>query len=110
MDLTKEQEIIKYTGHLNSQHLVDQCLIEDSRNGSIYLISGSEDGSIYKWNVEEGGEGSRIDVISNFSDYPLAEQVVVNCVASNKKGVLVSAGYPNTDNNINFYSLIDNID
>jgi WD40 repeat protein len=95
-DLIEEEEVIKYTGHANSTHLVDLCLIKDPSDES-YLISGSEDGCIYYWNIQES-EGQKVKINT------LTDNQIINCISTNNNGILACSGYPNDDNNIYLYN------
>jgi len=90
LDLFKEEEIIKYTGHESSNYLIDQCLFTDD-NINTFLISGSEDTYLYRWNVLEGGEGTKIGKLRQFYSN---DHTIVNSLDINKNGVLATAAYP----------------
>lgn len=56
IDLNSSEYLIRYTGHSHSKYLMDvrNVFIGDE----CYLVSGSEDGRICYWNVEDGGDCS----------------------------------------------------
>jgi WD40 repeat protein len=94
MDLHKEEEVMKYTGHMNSNVLLDNTIV--NYKGETYLISGSEDGNLYLWNVNES--------------QPLKKQIyshTINCLGINNNGVLATAGFPDLNQSIKIYKLND---
>jgi len=93
MNVNTEEELIKFTGHVNNSYLLDNTILENEDN--TYLISGSEDGSIHIWNVESGA-GNKIQIGDN--------SMILNCLTSNKKGIFAAAGFP-TNNNIQFFRI-----
>jgi WD40 repeat protein len=93
LDLNKDEEVIKFSGHVNSNYLVDLHVFE--QDDKVYLISGSEDGCLYVWNVE-GGEAKKIPIEDN--------NCTMNCITMNKSGILATAGF-NCNENIRFLKI-----
>ena len=84
LDLFKDEEVVKFSGHTNSNHLVDLQIME--HDGNVYLLSGSEDGCFYMWNVE-GGECLKI---------PIEEaNCTMNGLTMNKRGIMATSGHSN---------------
>ena len=93
MNVNTEDELVKFTGHINNSYLLDTTIVEKDDN--TYLLSGSEDGTIHIWNVENG-VGNKVPIGDN--------NMIFNCLTSNKKGIFASSAFP-TNNNIQFFRL-----
>jgi len=107
INILDEEEVIKFIGHANSGHLVDLCFVNnnsmDDENGKTFLISGSEDGKFYYWDVMES-EGRHINMEGYLDgNHEENQSLIVNCISSNNNGLVACAGYPKSDNNIYFY-------
>jgi WD40 repeat protein len=100
IDLLNEDEILKYSGHLNSRYLVDVKIHENKYNNKKYLISGSEDDTIAIWDVERGGECNKIN-ISGMSD----TNQIINCLSVNDENIIAYSGFPDIDNSISLLSI-----
>jgi hypothetical protein len=97
--------------------LIDQCIIKNE-DENFYLLSGSEDGNIYMWNVEDDAEDvnklSHSNSNKNLLSYDLnnninsnnGSKIIINSIGSNNHGVIAAAGFPDINNNINFLKLI----
>jgi WD40 repeat protein len=95
LDLNKDEEVIKFSGHVNSNFLVDLQVYENDNN--VYLISGSEDGYLYLWNVE----GQNLEP----KKFQVEESTcTINCITMNKSGILATAGF-NCNENIRFFKM-----
>lgn len=47
----------RYTGHVNTEYRIDSCLDHTDN----YVISGSEDGTVYIWSLVEGKLVARLE-------------------------------------------------
>jgi WD40 repeat protein len=97
INLLNEEEVLKYTGNQNSKFLVDVNMFENGDKK--YLLSGSEDDCIAIWDVETGGDCSKLKIGNTQS------QIIINSVTSNKSGVIAYAGFPDNLNKIGMLSL-----
>ena len=52
---------LRYTGHKNTNYRIDCCLDHTDN----YVISGSEDGTVYMWSLVEGQMICRLEHIGN---------------------------------------------
>ena len=97
-DIKNEQEVIKYNGHSNVQHLLDMKIF-DAPNGESYLISGSENNRLYMWNAEDGTDYKSFMINNDNSTYK-----AVNCLSlSAGNNLLATSSFTNDYN----YSTID---
>ena len=51
----------RYTGHKNTEYRIDSCLDHTDN----YVISGSEDGTVYMWSLVEGQMVCRLEHVGN---------------------------------------------
>ena len=102
MDVLSEEEINRYTGHTNSKFLIDSFFYKDGETGKNILISGSEDGNIYSWDI--------LNEKNYCKFYPFESPLLNNevntntntnsssiCLSINSKGLLVTSGFPDND-------------
>lgn len=99
MDIINEEEVQRFNGHLNSNYLVDVELF--SGNNKHIIISGSEDGNICLWDMENPSEPHRLpsDMLNN------PEGNIVNCLDINKAGLMATSCFPYSDNSINLIQM-----
>lgn len=112
INLLDEEEMIKYTGHVNSGHLVDTCFIKDKDmdSDSTYLLSGSEDGQFYYWDVQEA-EGKSVRYEGIVDEYDTSkDNIIVNCLSTNNNGNIACSAFPKGDNSILLYNYDFNLD
>jgi WD40 repeat protein len=95
INLLTEDEVVKYTGNVNSKHLVDVAIFD--KNERKYLLTGSEDDSIGLWDIEKGGDCKK--VITGTSGQ------TINSLASSRDGVIAYSGFPDNENNLTLFSL-----
>ncbi len=104
LDIFKEEELIniKYTGHSHSNYLVDQCLYTECSENSdrTWLFSGSEDGFLYKWNVEKAGDGVKVLYNGNGNSN---NGNILNGLDINRNSIAAISSFP--DMNINFWKV-----
>jgi WD40 repeat protein len=110
INLLDEEEMIKYTGHVNSGHLVDNCFVNniDIETENTYLVSGSEDGKLCYWDVQESD--AKCVRLEGISDENEKENIIVNCISSNNNGLIACSSYPRGHNSVLFYKYDFNAD
>jgi len=107
INLLDEEEMIKYSGHANSGHLVDLCFISDQSMDieNTYLVSGSEDGRFYYWDVQESeGKSIKLEGVIDDDNEIGKENAIVNSISTNNNGIIACSAYPKGDNSILLYN------
>jgi WD40 repeat protein len=95
VNIIKEEEIVKkYSGHQNTKNLVDLTFFTKDEQ-EVYILSGSEDGSICMWNTQEEGKCIKNQVLEN--------STVINAISVNKNGLISYNGYTDTDETNSIY-------
>ena len=92
MDVLTEEEINRYTGHTNLRYIVDNCIYNNKFYDKNILISGSEDGAVYTWDLldDKLTHSFKVDFLSS-------ENTTINNVTINENGLLAVSGYPEFD-------------
>lgn len=134
IDLITEEEVKRFTGHKHSNYLIDLCFYckedHDGNNDNYFVVSGSEDGAIYSWNIEEknayqkylhkpnpideededihmepiGNKGTNISsasISSNIIKHSYDQDSVLNTMSMNTDGIVAYANCPDKSNSIN---------
>lgn len=94
IDITTEEEVKRFCGHVNSQRLVDVSYHYDSYSDKVFILSGSEDGNVCIWDLDD--DNSQCQRIQIFN----SPNAVVNTFTLSKSGILCVSGYPDEDNKI----------
>ncbi len=99
INVLTEEEINRYTGHSNSRFIMDSCIYNNNFYDKTLLISGSEDGAIYAWDIYDDKVAHSFKV-----DYLTSENTSINNVTINENGLLAASGFPEYDNLV-FYQI-----
>jgi WD40 repeat protein len=94
IDIIKEEEIAKFTGHVHSRFLMDISTYYTNTEEKAFIFTGSEDGHIYYWNVEEDDICYKLK--TNF-----LENTSINCMSHNNADLIICSGFPDIKNSIN---------
>lgn len=78
---------------------MDNCIYNDKYDDKTLLISGSEDGAIYIWDIFDDKLAHSFKV-----DYLASENTSINNVTINENGLLAVSGFPRYDNLV-FYQI-----
>lgn len=64
-----ESELIKdYKGHVNNQYLIDAKFFKNKETGKYLILSGSEDGCIYGWDLNSQRLQIKLPIIAEMDD------------------------------------------
>jgi len=78
---------------------MDNCIYHDKFNSKSLLVSGSEDASIYIWDIYDDKPIHRFKV-----DDLESENTNINNITINEDGLLAISGFPEYDNVV-FYQI-----
>lgn len=78
---------------------MDNCIYNDKHCDKTLLISGSEDGGIYAWDIYDDNLAHSFKV-----DHLASENTFINNVTINENGLLAVSGFPEYDNLV-FYQI-----
>lgn len=130
INLSTGEEVKRFTGHKHTSHLIDLCFYCKDDNDDYFVVSGSEDGAIYSWNIEEKNahqkflhkrteekdenismeqqsENTKAQVSSSSISSHLIKQSayhenVINTLTLNNEGLVAYSNFPDKTNSLYF--------